>query len=203
MIDYIVMTATQINRLLLAMAILAAMLFCCVPARGDDERALQFMHDDGTYGMVADLGSSFDPNVIRRAWNDSWILLKPFAAAAVALIESVKAAYNVTLAAPARNFANGDASDKWESVVYFLAEGLIVAGATGNLDSDSHDDDPKGFKTPHNAAAKKDGDSRTGIVVDRHGCSVETSSSTENITISGTFGSSGSSSCTVVIGGSE
>jgi hypothetical protein len=177
---------------LIGLATVALILALVDVARSDPAH---LSADGGTYYMTADIASSWDGDQVMR-WTDAQdnIVSK----AVVFTGASVVQAFRVLIGIPGATWENAK-SDPLE----FAAQAYVVLRATGNDPADWFDDeekDPKGFKTPHDATATRTGDSRTGVAIDRHGCSVETSSSTTPITVDASFGSSGSAHCTVEVG---
>jgi hypothetical protein len=179
-------------KVLIVLATVAVALMMAVSARGDSE----FLSADGdTYYMTADIASSWDSDEVSR-WTDAQdnIVSKAFVFTGASVVQFLK----VLAGIPAATWENAK-TDPLE----FAAQVYVALRLTDNDPADWFDDeekDPKGFKSHHDATATKTGDSRTGIAVDRHGCSVETSSSTTPITVDASFGESGSSHCTVDVG---
>jgi hypothetical protein len=190
---YKIMTANE-ARFLLWLAALAALLMMCTASTGEDEQGLHLSADGDTYYMAADVMDGFTLSNTRKwiAANDN--IFGKFVGGTVGLLtDTGKGLFN-TGAATIKNAKNDPIET---AVVAWLALKL-----TDNdpFDSDDKEKDKKGFKTEHQGLAPNQGDSRTGVRVDRHGCSVETSSSVDPITVDAEFGESGSAACSVQIG---
>jgi hypothetical protein len=177
---------------------LVGLLLMAISASGEDADQSSYLSADGsTYYMMADVAQGFDwANVQRWTSAQAWYM-KPFVLVGATVIETGKWALNVG-AASVKNAK----ADPLEG----LAQAYLVLRLTDNDPAEWFSDDEedvKGFKTAHNATETRTGDSRTGVSIDRHGCSVETSSSTTPITVDASFGESGSSDCSVTIGSEE
>ena len=190
----------QEARPLIALA-LAGLLLMALSSmvRGEDEDQPVHINSDGsTYYMMADVAQGFDwSNVQRWVGAQNNIAMKGVVLVGATAVEAGKWALNV-----------GDASVKNAKAdpLEALAQSYVVLRLTGNDPADWFDDDEedtKGFKTSHIGLEPKTGPSRTGVAVDRHGCSVETSSSTTPITVDASFFMSGSSDCKVTVGSSD
>ena len=187
-------------RPLIALALAGLLLMALVSAvRGEGEDQSAFLSADGsTYYMMADVAQGFDwSNVQRWTAAQNNIVMKGVVLVGATVVEAGKWVLNVGAA----SIKNAKA-DPLEG----LAQAYIMLRLTDNDPADWFDDDEedvKAFKTPHDATVTRTGGSRTGVSIDRHGCSVETSSSTTPITVDASFGSSGSSACEVTIGSSE
>ena len=184
---------------LIVLATVAAILMLAISACGESEDQSAFLSADGsTYYMISDVTQGFDWNNVER-WVGAQdnIVMKGVVLIGATVIETGKWVLNVGAA----SIKNAKA-DPLEG----LAQAYLVLRLTDNDPADWFDDeekDVKGFKTPHDATATRTGPSRTGVSIDRHGCSVETSSSTTPITVDASFFMSGSSACEVTIGSSE
>ena len=184
---------------LIVFATVAAILMLAISACGESEDQSAFLSADGsTYYMISDVTQGFDWNNVER-WVGAQdnIVMKGVVLIGATVIETGKWVLNVGAA----SIKNAKA-DPLEG----LAQAYLVLRLTDNDPADWFDDeekDVKGFKTPHDATATRTGPSRTGVAIDRHGCSVETSSSTTPITVDASFFMSGSSACEVTIGSSE
>jgi hypothetical protein len=185
-------------RPLIALA-LAGLLLMAISARGEDADQSAYLSADGsTYYMMSDVTQGFDWNNVER-WVGAQdnIAMKGVVLIGATVIETGKWVLNVGAA----SIKNAKA-DPLEG----LAQAYLMLRLTDNDPAEWFDDDEedvKGFKTAHNATETRTGGSRTGVAIDRHGCSVETSSSTTPITVDASFGESGSSSCEVTVGSSE
>lgn len=188
-------------RPLIALALAGLLLMALAAAvRGEGEDQSAFLSTDGsTYYMMADVAQGFDwANVQRWTAAQNNIAMKGVVLVGATVVEAGKWVLNVGSAS-----IKNAKSDPLEG----LAQAYLMLRLTDNDPADWFGDDEeenvKGFKTAHGGLEPKTGDSRTGVTIDRHGCSVETSSSTTPITVDASFGASGSSSCEVTIGSSE
>ena len=178
---------------------LAGLLLMAISARGEDaDQSAYLSADSSTYYMMSDVAQGFDwANVQRWVAAQNNIAIKGVVLVGATVIETGKWVLNVGAA----SIKNAKA-DPLEG----LAQAYLVLRLTDNDPADWFSDDEediKGFKTAHTGLEPRTGDSRTGVAIDRHGCSVETSSSTTPITVDASFGESGSSSCEVTIGSEE
>ena len=185
-------------KLLIALA-LAGLLLMAISARAEDADQSAYLSADGsTYYMMSDVAQGFDwANVQRWVAAQNNIAIKGVVLVGATVIETGKWVLNVGSAS-----IKNAKSDPLEG----LAQAYLMLRLTDNDPADWFDDeekDVKGFKTAHGGLEPREGPSRTGVSIDRHGCSVETSSSTTPIKVDASFGESGSSSCEVTVGSSE
>ena len=178
-------------------ALVAVLLTMCGVARGQDEGEVDvaLTGDGETFGLVADLAGGFDTAAVGNAawWAKPWEVLRQGGRSLLKVPSAV-----------VHNAVNDPVEKIIGAVILAELAGLEpIEQAKDMIDGDDEEHNVKGFKSPHRGLTPKSGDSRTGVVVDRHGCSVETSSSTTPITVDANFGSSGSAECNVAIGHSE